>query len=214
MAAQDLRICLQWMKRGVLIRDPATTFIDPQVRIGKGSVIEPFSFILGKTVLGKHCVIGPFARVRDCKIGDRVTIEQSVVEASVFKKGASAGPWTRVRAGCVIGEGAHLGNFCEFKKARIGKGVKAGHLSYVGDTLIGDGSNIGAGTITANYDGKRKHLTKIGKKVFIGSGTVLVAPIEVGDFAMTGAGAVVLQGRHVPKKGLAVGVPARLIKKK
>jgi bifunctional UDP-N-acetylglucosamine pyrophosphorylase/glucosamine-1-phosphate N-acetyltransferase len=214
MAAQDLRLCFAWIKRGVVISDPATTFIDPAAKIGKGTLIEPFSFIKGKSVIGKNCVIGPFARVRDCKIGDGVSIEQSVVEGSVFKKGAQVGPWTRVRPGCVIGEGAHLGNFCEFKKARVGSRVKAGHLSYVGDTHIGDGANIGAGTITANYDGKNKHLTKIGKGAFIGSGSVLVAPLSVGDLAMTGAGAVLLKGMRVPKKGLAVGVPARLIKRK
>ena len=213
MAASDLRIAYAWMKKGVVIVDPASTFIDPSARIGKGTVVEPFSFIRGKSLIGKNCVIGPFARVRDCKIGDRVTIEQSVVEGSTFKKGCRVGPWTRVRPGCVVGEGAHLGNFCEFKKAKIGKGVKAGHLSYVGDAVIGEASNIGAGSITANYDGKKKSATKIGKKAFIGSGTILVAPISLGDFAMTGAGAVLLKGRNVPKKGLAIGVPARLAKR-
>jgi bifunctional UDP-N-acetylglucosamine pyrophosphorylase/glucosamine-1-phosphate N-acetyltransferase len=212
MAAADLRICYEWMKRGVVIRDAASTFIDPSVRLGKGSVVEPFSFIQGKTTIGKNCVIGPFARVHDCRIGDSVRIEQSVVESSVFGKGCSVGPWTRVRPGCVIGAGAHLGNFCEFKNSKIGPGVKAGHLSYLGDAAVGQGANIGAGTITANYDGKNKHATRIGKRAFIGSGTVLVAPLNIGDEAMTGAGAVVLKGRHVPKGGLALGVPARIIK--
>ena len=213
MAAEHLRIALAWIKRGIHITDPATVYIDASVKLGAGTTIEPFSFIGGKTVIGKKCVIGPFARIRDCRIGDRVIIEQSVLEGSIFKRDARVGPWTRVRPGCVVGEGAHLGNFCEFKKARVGKGVKAGHLSYLGDVDIGDKSNIGAGTITANFDGKRKHKTAIGKRVHTGSGTVLVAPVRLGNGSQTGAGAVLLSKKNVPKRGLAVGVPARMIKK-
>jgi bifunctional UDP-N-acetylglucosamine pyrophosphorylase/glucosamine-1-phosphate N-acetyltransferase len=213
MAAEHLKIALAWIKRGVRIMDPATVFIEASVRIGAGTRIEPFSFLAGKTVIGKNCVLGPFARVRDCRVGDRVTIEQSVVEGSVFKKGATVGPWTRVRPGCVIGEGAHLGNFCEFKKSKIGGHVKAGHLSYLGDAVIGAEANIGAGTITANFDGTLKHRTFIGKKARTGAGTVLVAPVSLGEAAMTGAGTVMLAGRNVPKRGRVVGVPARAIKK-
>ncbi|MES2201816.1 MAG: hypothetical protein V4498_06165 [candidate division FCPU426 bacterium] len=213
MSEQNLRINAAWIKRGVLITDPASTFIDASVRLGKGTRIEPFSFLAGKTVIGRDCVIGPFARVKDCRIGDRCVIEQSVLEGSVLKKKVTVGPWTRLRPGCVVEDGAHLGNFCEFKKAHIGRGVKAGHLSYVGDASVGAKANIGAGTITANFDGKLKHKTRIGKGAFTGSGTVLVAPVSLGDFAMTGAGAVLLRGRNVPKKALAVGVPARLIKR-
>jgi bifunctional UDP-N-acetylglucosamine pyrophosphorylase/glucosamine-1-phosphate N-acetyltransferase len=214
MAAESLRIAQAWIKRGVLIPDPASVFIDPQARLGKGTRVEPFSFIQGKSIIGKNCLIGPMARIRDCRLGDGVSIEQSVAEASIFKKGCVVGPFARVRPGCVIGEGAHLGNFCEFKKAKIGRAVKAGHLSYLGDTVVGDYANIGAGTITANYDGKFKHQTKIGKRAFTGSGTVLVAPLSLGDFSVTGAGAVVLKGSKVPKRGVVVGVPAKLLKKK
>jgi bifunctional UDP-N-acetylglucosamine pyrophosphorylase/glucosamine-1-phosphate N-acetyltransferase len=214
MAAESLRIAHAWIKRGVQIPDPASVFIDPQVRLGKGTRIEPFSFIQGKTVIGKNCLIGPLARIRDCRLADGIHLEQSVAEGSIFKKGCVVGPFARVRPGCVIGEGAHLGNFCEFKKAKIGRGVKAGHLSYLGDSVVGDFANIGAGTITANYDGKLKHKTKIGKRAFTGSGTVLVAPVSLGDFAMSGAGAVLLKGKNVPKRGLALGVPAKILKKK
>jgi bifunctional UDP-N-acetylglucosamine pyrophosphorylase/glucosamine-1-phosphate N-acetyltransferase len=214
MAASHQRICEQWMKKGVIITDPASTFIGPQALLSRGCVIEPFSFILGKSSVGKGSVIGPFTRLRDCRVGEKVTIEQSVAEGSIFKKGCMVGPWTRVRPGCVIGEGAHLGNFCEFKKARIGKGVRAGHLSYVGDASVGDHTNLGAGSITANYDGKAKHATRIGKRAFIGSGSILVAPVQVGDFGVTGAGAVLLKGRNVPKRGLALGLPARIVKTK
>lgn len=204
--------CFYWMKRGVQIVDPASTFIGEKVKLGQGTVVEPFSILKGKTSIGRRCVIGPFARISDCRIGDAVCIDQSVCEGAVLKKGARVGPFTRLRPGTVVGEGAHLGNFCEFKKARIGRGVKASHLSYLGDVEVGEGSNIGAGTITANYDGKKKSRTRIGRKAFTGSGTVLVAPVSLGDYAMTGAGAVVLKGRNVPKKGVAVGVPARNIK--
>ena len=213
MAAQHLRIALSWIKRGVRITDPASVFIDPRAKLGRGTVLEPYSFIHGKTVIGKNCVIGPMTRIQDCRISDNVRLLQSVAEGSVFKKGSAAGPWTHVRPGCVIGEGAHLGNFCEFKNARIGKGVKAGHLSYLGDVEVGDGANIGAGTITANYDGKAKHKTRIGKGAFTGSGTVLVAPVSMGNFSKTGAGAVVLKGQNLPAGAVAVGVPARKLKK-
>lgn len=208
-AADRLHLCARLMKQGVIITDPMSTFIDPGVKIGKGSVIEPFSFIKGSTSIGRGCVIGPFARISDCRVGDKARIEQSVCEGSLIKKGAGVGPWTRLRPGTVVGEGAHLGNFCEFKNARIGRGVKAGHLSYLGDAAVGDFANIGAGTITANYDGKKKSRTKIGRGAFTGSGTVLVAPVSMGANSMTGAGAVVLKGRNVPKNGVAVGVPAK-----
>ena len=214
VAAQDLSICRQWIKKGVVIKDPASTFIDPSAKIGKGTVIEPFCFIQGKSSIGKNCLIGPLTRIRDCRIEDKAVIEQSVVEGSTFKSGCSVGPWTRVRPGCVIEAGAHLGNFCEFKNARIGKGAKAGHLSYLGDAAVGAGANIGAGTITANYDGRKKSKTRIGRGAFIGSGSILVAPVSVGDSAVTGAGAVLLKGRDVPKGGLALGLPARLATRK
>lgn len=199
MAADDLRIATHWMERGVLIKDPLSTFIDPSAKIGQGTVIEPFCFIQGKTQIGKNCHIGPMTRLKDARLEDGVTVEQSVVESSRLKRGAVVGPWTRIRPGCVIGEGAHLGNFCEFKNARVGKGVKAGHLSYVGDAILGDEMNLGAGSITANFDGKKKHQTKIGRKAFIGSGTILIAPVSVGDYGVTGAGAVLPKGRHIPK---------------
>jgi bifunctional UDP-N-acetylglucosamine pyrophosphorylase/glucosamine-1-phosphate N-acetyltransferase len=211
MAAEDIRLCQYWMDRGVLIRDFASTFIDSAAKIGRGTVIEPFSFIQGNSKIGRHCRIGPFARLKNATLGDRSSVEQSVVEDSKLGKRCSIGPWARLRPGCVVGDGAHLGNFCEFKKAKIGKGVKAGHLSYLGDAVVGDFANIGAGTITANFDGKKKNLSRIGKKAFTGSGTVLVAPVSIGDFAMTGAGAVVLKKRNVPRRGVAVGVPARNI---
>jgi bifunctional UDP-N-acetylglucosamine pyrophosphorylase/glucosamine-1-phosphate N-acetyltransferase len=156
-------------------------------------------------------VVGPFARVHDSQLEDGCVVEQSVLESVRVRSGAHVGPWARLRPGSDVGEEAHVGSFVELKNAKLGNLAKAGHLSYLGDAEVGEGANIGAGTITANYDGKSKHKTKIGKKAFIGSGTVLVAPVEVGEGAVTGAGAVVLKGRNVPKGATVAGVPAKAI---
>lgn len=199
---------------GVTFVDPATCYVDAQVRIGKDTVVHPFCFLTGETVVGARCQVGPFTRLHDSRLDDGAKVEQSVLTQARVRSGATVGPWSRLRPGSDIGEEAHAGSFVEMKNSRLGRGAKAGHLSYLGDADVGEGANIGAGTITANYDGKAKHATKIGKKAFIGSGTVLVAPVEVGDGAVTGAGAVVLRGRHVPKNGLVAGVPAKEIKRR
>jgi bifunctional N-acetylglucosamine-1-phosphate-uridyltransferase/glucosamine-1-phosphate-acetyltransferase GlmU-like protein len=208
------RILEAHMLEGVSFTDPASCFVDAGVKIGKDTVVEPFSFLSGATQIGANCVIGPFARIRDSKVEDGCKVEQSVLENVRVRAGADVGPWARLRPGTEIGEGAHVGSFVELKNTKLGKTAKAGHLSYLGDAEIGDNANIGAGTITANYDGKAKHKTKIGKKAFIGSGTVLVAPVEVGDSAVTGAGSVVLRGRNVAKGSTVAGVPAQPIKPK
>jgi bifunctional N-acetylglucosamine-1-phosphate-uridyltransferase/glucosamine-1-phosphate-acetyltransferase GlmU-like protein len=208
------RILEGLMLDGVTIVDPATTFIDADVRVGRDTVIQPFTFITGASEIGAGCQVGPFSRIHASRLEDGCAVVQSVVEASHIRAGATVGPYSRLRPGSDLGEESHVGNFVEVKKSRLGKGVKAGHLSYLGDTEIGEGANIGAGTITANYDGKAKHATRIGKKAFIGSGSILVAPVEVGDGAVTGAGAVVLKGRNVPKNGVVAGVPAKPLKKK
>jgi bifunctional N-acetylglucosamine-1-phosphate-uridyltransferase/glucosamine-1-phosphate-acetyltransferase GlmU-like protein len=210
-AEQELRAQINeaWMQRGVTLRDPASTFIDATVKIGAETVVEPFSFLQGSSVIGKGCLIGPFSRVINSRVDDGAQVVQSVVEDSRVGPAAQVGPWSRLRPGSDVGEEAHVGNFVELKKSRLGKGVKAGHLSYLGDAEVGEGANIGAGTITANYDGKAKHPTLIGKRAFVGSGTVLVAPVSLGEGAMTGAGSVVLKGRDVPKGGVVAGVPAK-----
>jgi bifunctional UDP-N-acetylglucosamine pyrophosphorylase/glucosamine-1-phosphate N-acetyltransferase len=164
------------MADGVEIRDPATTWIDRAVTIGRGTRVLPSTVIERDVEIGADCEVGPFAHVRP---------------------------------GTVLEDGAEIGNFVETKKARVGRGTKAKHLTYLGDAVIGAGTNIGCGTITANYDGKRKHVTTIGDGVHIGSGTVLVAPVRVGRGATTGAGAVVTAGRDVPPGDVVVGVPAR-----
>lgn len=202
------------MVEGVTFIDPATCYVDASVTIGKDTVIHPHTHLSGTTEIGAHCQIGPYTRLHDSKVHDGAQVLRSEVEASTIRAKAQVGPWTRLRPGSDIGEGAHTGNFVELKKAKLGKHAKAGHLSYLGDAEIGEDANIGAGTITANYDGKNKHATKIGKKAFIGSGSILVAPVEVGDGALTGAGAVVLKGQNVPKNGVVVGVPAKELKPK
>jgi bifunctional N-acetylglucosamine-1-phosphate-uridyltransferase/glucosamine-1-phosphate-acetyltransferase GlmU-like protein len=199
---------------GVSFVDPATCYVDAGVRIGKDTVVQPFCFIGAGSEIGAGCQVGPFTRILASRLDDGCSVLQSVVEQSRVRSGAQVGPWARLRPGSDVGEDAHVGNFVELKKARLGRGAKAGHLSYLGDAEVGEGANIGAGSITANYDGKAKHPAKIGKRAFIGSGTVLVAPVEVGDGAVTGAGSVVLKGRNVPKNGVVAGVPARELKKK
>lgn len=175
------------------IIDPKTTYIDNGVKIGSGTVIYPFTQIFGKTVIGKNCRIISSV-LEDCVIGDNVSI----------------GPFSHIRAGSVIEAGAEIGNFAEIVRSKIGKGSKVKHFSYLGDTLIGEKVNIGAGTITANFDGVKKLKTQIGDNSFIGVDTSFVAPVKVGRRVRTGAGAVVI--KNLPDDSTAVGVPARVIK--
>jgi bifunctional UDP-N-acetylglucosamine pyrophosphorylase / glucosamine-1-phosphate N-acetyltransferase len=188
---------------GVAIHRPETCVIDPEVEIAPGTVIEAFVQLLGKTRVGSGCRIRSFSVIENCSLGDGVLVRQHcILEDSSVADRAEIGPFAHFRPGCEIGESAHIGNFVECKKARLGKGAKANHLSYLGDAEIGEGTNVGAGTITCNYDGLKKHLTRIGKRVFIGSDTSLVAPITVGDGAYIGAGSCIT--KDVPADALAV----------
>jgi bifunctional UDP-N-acetylglucosamine pyrophosphorylase/glucosamine-1-phosphate N-acetyltransferase len=175
------RILLEHLGRGVLILDPASTWIDHDVTIGADTRILPCTVIGTGCVVGSHCEVGPFAHLR---------------------------------AGTVLEDGAEIGNFVEAKKTRMGAGAKAKHLTYLGDAVVGAKANIGAGTITANYDGVHKHETRIGARAFIGSGSVLVAPSQVGDDAMTGAGAIVTRGTTIGPAEVWVGVPAKKLKQR
>jgi bifunctional UDP-N-acetylglucosamine pyrophosphorylase/glucosamine-1-phosphate N-acetyltransferase len=201
------RINERWMWEGVTFIDPATTYVEAGVEIGRDSVIWPNSLLQGQTRIGRACTIGPGSLVRDSTVGDGCRVELSVVESAIMEEGSDVGPFGHLRKGAHLGPGAHMGNFGEVKNSYLGAGVKMGHFSYLGDATVGDGANIGAGTITCNYDGRQKHPTIIGQGAFIGSDTMLVAPVEVGDGAKTGAGSVVT--RDVPAGGLAYGVPAR-----
>ncbi|MFH1185300.1 MAG: bifunctional UDP-N-acetylglucosamine diphosphorylase/glucosamine-1-phosphate N-acetyltransferase GlmU [Chloroflexota bacterium] len=210
-AAMRQRINGQHMLNGVSMADPASTYIEAEVMIGEDTLIQPNTHILGKTVIGRANVIGPNAIIRDSMIGDGCKVLASVMEGAVLEDDVEIGPFARLRQGAHLAKHVHIGNFGEVKDSYLGPGVKVGHFSYIGDTTIGENTNIGAGTITCNYDGEKKNRTEIGADVFIGSDTMLVAPVKIGDRARTGAGAVVT--RDVPPDTLAVGMPARGIKK-
>lgn len=192
------------MASGVTIYRPDTCVIDAQVEVGPGTVIEPYVQLLGTTKIGSGCQIRSFTVVEDCTVGDNVLLRQSCILAeSSVEAGAKIGPFSHLRPGSEIGEDAHVGNFVETKKSRLGKGAKANHLAYLGDAVVGEGSNIGAGVITCNYDGVHKHQTTIGKRAFVGSDSTLVAPVNIGDGSYIGAGSCIT--REVPAGALAVG---------
>jgi bifunctional UDP-N-acetylglucosamine pyrophosphorylase/glucosamine-1-phosphate N-acetyltransferase len=192
------------MAAGVTIFRPETCVIDAEVEVAPDTVIEPFVQLLGLTRIGAECLIRSYTVIENCTVGDNVLIRQGCVLAeSTVGDGAKIGPFAHLRPGSQIGEDAHVGNFVETKKARLGKGAKANHLTYLGDAEVGEGSNIGAGVITCNYDGVRKHTTKIGKGVFVGSDSTLVAPVTVEDGAYIGAGSCIT--KDVPAGALAVG---------
>ena len=194
----------QLILKGAVISRPRTCVIDPEVEVGADTIIEPYVQLLGKTRVGSGCRIRSFSVIENCTLGDKVLVRQScVLEDSTIADGAELGPFVHLRPGCEIGENAHMGNFVEGKKVRMGKGAKANHLTYLGDAEVGDGANIGAGTITCNYDGVSKFRTQIGKRVFVGSDTTLVAPITIGDGSYIGAGSCIT--KDVPPDALAVG---------
>jgi bifunctional UDP-N-acetylglucosamine pyrophosphorylase/glucosamine-1-phosphate N-acetyltransferase len=200
------------MLAGVSMIGPETIFIDEQVEIGPDTMVLPGTIILGATTIGSGCRIGPNAMLDHATIGDNVTIQSSTIEHSTMKSGSDAGPYARIRGGSVIGEGVHIGNFAELKNSTMGTDAKSGHFSYLGDATIGERVNVGAGSITANYDGTRKNRTILGDDVFLGCDTVLVAPVTVHEGSKTGAGSVV--NRDVPPHTTVVGVPARPIVKR
>lgn len=205
------RINRAWMLAGVTIVDPATTYIEPEVVIGKDTVILPNTYLQGKTQVGEGCELGPNTMIRDTVIGNRCVVLASVAEGAWLEDDVDVGPFGRLRKGAHLAQGVHMGNFGEVKNSYLGPGTKMGHFSYLGDTTIEGEVNIGAGTVTCNFDGERKHPTEIGKGAFIGSDTMLVAPVKIGEGAKTGAGAVVTH--DVPANTVVVGVPARPLKK-
>lgn len=201
------RINTHWMLSGVTLIDPATTYIQAGVVIGPDTVIQPGSHLRGQTTIGRECVIGPQTIVEDSTIGQRVEIVASLVEGAMIEDGVDIGPFSHLRKGAHLCAGVHIGNFAEVKDSTLGPGTKQGHFSYLGNATIGANVNIGAGTITCNYDGQHKHPTTIGDNTFIGSDTLLVAPVHIGQEARTGAGSVVTH--DVADGALVYGVPAR-----
>ena len=210
---QRLRLakCHQLMAMGVTIFYPQTCVIDAEVEIGPDTVVEPFVQLLGKTRVGSDCRIQSYNVIRDSEIADRTLILPGcVVESSQVKAGARLGPYSHLRPGSEIGENAHVGNFVETKKVRMGKGSKANHLTYLGDAEIGEGVNVGAGTITCNYDGTHKYKTVIEDGVFVGSHATLVAPLKLGRGSYVAAASCVTQ--DVPPDALAVGRSRQIVK--
>jgi bifunctional UDP-N-acetylglucosamine pyrophosphorylase/glucosamine-1-phosphate N-acetyltransferase len=204
------RINQQWLLSGVTMIDPASTFIEPEVTLGQDTILWPGTYLHGNTQIGVGCVIGPNTIITNSKVGDNCTLLASVLEYAVLEDQVEMGPYCHLRKGAHLSRGVHMGNFGEVKNSTLGPGVKMGHFSYMGDAIVGADVNIGAGTITCNFDGMRKFSTEIGEGAFIGSDTMLVAPVKVGANAKTGAGAVVT--KDIPAGTLAVGVPARVIK--
>jgi bifunctional UDP-N-acetylglucosamine pyrophosphorylase/glucosamine-1-phosphate N-acetyltransferase len=207
-AVMRQRINEKWMLDGVTMLDPALTFIDATVEIGQDTVIYPNTYLQGATAIGCWCRLGPNTIVRDSTIGHECTIEASVIEGAVLEDGVDVGPFSHLRQGAHLAKGVHVGNFGEVKNSYLGPGSKMGHFSYLGDATVGQEVNIGAGTITCNYDGQHKHPTVIEDGAFIGSDTMLVAPVRVGAGATIGAGSVVTH--DIPPGSVAYGVPARV----
>src|SRR3954452_22187826 len=190
------------MRAGVTIVDPASTTIDVDVRIGTDTVIEPSTFLRGATTVGERCTVGPLTTAIDARLGDEVSVVHSYLNGCELRAGATVGPFAYLRPGALLRERSKAGTFVEIKNSDIGEGTKVPHLSYVGDTDVGPGTNLGAATITANYDGRNKHRTTIGANVRTSVDTTLVAPVTVGDDAYTGAGSVVTD--DVPPGALAI----------
>ena len=199
-----MKKCLQLMDSGVTIYQPQTCVVDSDVTVGPDTVIEPFVHLLGATRIGAECRIRSYSVIINCELGDGVLIRNGcVMDESRIGAQAVLGPYTHLRPGCQIAEGAHMGNFVEGKKLKLGKGSKAQHLSYLGDTEVGEGVNVGAGTITCNYDGFGKYPTVIGDRAFIGSDATLVAPVKVGKGAYIGAASCITE--DIPDDALAIG---------
>jgi bifunctional UDP-N-acetylglucosamine pyrophosphorylase/glucosamine-1-phosphate N-acetyltransferase len=201
------RVLERLMAAGVTIIDPASTYVDETVTVERDVVIHPQSFLRGHTVIGEACVLGPGAEIIDSQLGRGVRVWWSVVEGARVSDRVTIGPYGRVRPGSELGEDVAIGSFSEVKNSALGARTQMHHFGYLGDAQVGPGVNIGAGVVTVNYDGVDKHATTIGADAFVGSDTMLIAPVEVGDGAMTGAGSVVT--RDVPAGALVVGVPAR-----
>jgi bifunctional UDP-N-acetylglucosamine pyrophosphorylase/glucosamine-1-phosphate N-acetyltransferase len=210
-AAMRMVSAKRLMAEGVTIFRPETCVIDAAVEVGPDTVIEPFVQLLGATVIGSECRIRSYSVVQDSRLGDRVLVRNGcVLDGAVVSDGALLGPYAHLRPGSEIGEAAHVGNFVETKKVKLGKGSKANHLSYLGDAVIGAGVNVGAGVITCNYDGVHKSVTTIGDGVFVGSDSTLVAPLTVGDGAYVAAGSCLTA--DVPAGSLALGRSRQVVK--
>ncbi|MDR0928950.1 MAG: hypothetical protein LBM74_04470 [Oscillospiraceae bacterium] len=210
LATLHARKAASLLAQGVLLLDPAHTYIDPQVLIGAGTVIHPNNTLSGATVIGENCVLLPGNRMQDARLGDGVTVEQSVLLSCEVAKGTTVGPFAYLRPNTAIGEGCRIGDFVEIKNSRIGNGTKVSHLTYVGDSDLGERINLGCGVVFVNYDGKRKHRTRIGDDAFIGCNVNLVSPVQVGDGAYVAAGSTITE--DVPGDAMAVARARQVVK--
>jgi bifunctional UDP-N-acetylglucosamine pyrophosphorylase/glucosamine-1-phosphate N-acetyltransferase len=204
------RINERLMLSGVTMIDPATTYVEASVTVGADTIIQPNTHLRGKTIIGRECSIGPNTIISDSTVGDRCKVQASVFEGATLEDDVDVGPFAHLRKGAYLCQHVHMGNFGEVKNSRLGPGAKMGHFSYLGDADVGAEVNIGCGTITCNFDGVNKHKTVIGEGAFIGSDSMLVAPVNIGKRAKTGAGSVVTH--DVPDDAVAYGVPARVKK--
>jgi len=211
-AEMNLRLCARHMRDGVTIVNPDATYLEPELEIGRDTVVYPNTTIARLSEIGAGCTIGPNSRLSNARLGARVTVRESVVTDASVGDDVTIGPFAHLRGETKVSERVHVGNFVEIKKSLLARGVKVSHLSYLGDATIGEDTNVGAGTITCNYDGEQKHETFVGSDVSIGSNTSLVAPVIVGDGALTGAGSVVT--KDVPPGERVAGNPARPLPKK
>ena len=202
------RINHRLMDAGVRLMDPAATYIDEGVIIAPETTVLPNTYLLGRTTIGSGCRIGPGSVIEDCQIGNDCVVMMSVLEESVMEDQSDIGPFGHLRKGSRVCRGAHMGNFGEMKNSTLGPGAKMGHFSYLGDATIGANVNIGCGTITCNFDGVHKNKTVVEDDAFIGSDSMLVAPVRIGRGAKTGAGSVVTH--DIPADAVAYGVPARV----
>ena len=198
------------MEKGAILIDPSAVYAEEDVVVGRDTVIYPGAILQGKTVIGENCQILGTTRIIDSTLGNDIKVESSVIEESILEDGVTMGPFAHLRPKSHLKEKVHVGNFVEVKKSTLEKGVKAGHLTYLGDAQIGEDTNIGAGTITCNYDGKNKFKTVVGKNSFIGSDSMLVAPVIIGENALVGAGSVIT--KDVPDNSLAVSRSKQIIK--
>ncbi len=202
------RVRERLMRAGVTLIDPASTFIDATVEIGPDTVVHPHTFLRGRTRIGSGCQIGPSSQLDDTIVGDNCRVCWSIVDGAILADEVEVGPFARLRPGARLGRGVQIGNYAEVKNSTLHENVQQHHFSYVGDAELGRNTNVGAGTITCNFDGERKHRTVVGADVFLGSDTLLVAPVTVGDGSATGSGSIVT--RDIPPGKMAWGVPARV----
>ena len=193
----------QLLRAGVLMMDPAAVYVEEEVTVGAGTLLLPGTILRGKTAIGENCLIGPQAMLTDCIVEEGCTINASQCEESTIRRDCEIGPYTHIRPRCVVGEGSRIGAFVQLKNCTLGKDTRMAHLTYVGDSDVGDGCNFGCGTITCNYDGFKKYRTTIGKGVFVGCNTNLVAPVTVEDGAFIAAGTTVAE--RVPQDAMAIG---------